>query len=204
LFKNSDNPCDDGQGVLDDTPSNNNPSGDADIPLNDPPPHNVPSDFNNIPLHRSLLNGVPRNILAFRTITTMLTQIQQNRPFKISDIVGMSDMERQELKISNAISTVAVANHDIVAVVAKRAPKKLEVTACTHAQSDSENPVTLPSLTPSIMSRTWQLLFTKNFRRDDPKPAIPILDPIIIDATIPAGLEQDDDEGLRQYLERRW
>lgn len=86
---------------------------------------------------------------------------------------------QKELKISNAVSTLAVADHDIVAVATKRSPDTLEVIACIRRDSE----------TPSI---------------SDPKSAIPIRDPTIIDATIPAGLEPDDDEGLMEYLKKRW
>lgn len=202
--KKTDNPCNDGQWIDSDAPSNNSSgNGDPDAPLNNAPPSDIPPT--NSP-SRSLSNDIPRNILAFRTITTMLAQIRQEQPFKVSDPrLDMSDQNRHELKISNALATVAVTDKDIVAVTTKRHSKQLEVIVCTRLCYDHENQlITQSSPSSTIMSQIWQLVVTKNFRMDDPEPAIPIRDPTLIDTAIPAGLEPDDDEGLKQYLEKRW
>jgi len=147
---------------------------------------------------------LPRNILAFRTITSILHLIQQERPFKVSDdlAMDMSPMERQELKISNAVSNLAIANNDITAVVTKRCPDTLVVIACTHL-SNHESSFISPQ-PPTAISRIFQYLFTKNFRRDDPKSPTWDKDPTIINAIIPLGLKPDDDEALKKYLEERW
>lgn len=106
--------------------------------------------------------GIPQNILAFRTITTLLEIIQQERPFKvIDDERKLSDSDRRELKLSSAFSTVAVANHEVVAIVAKQCPGKLEVMACNY---DSTNQQTIEPPQPSSNSTfSFAVLFTKNF-----------------------------------------
>src|SRR5277367_6794854 len=51
-------------------------------------------------------NDIPRNILAFRTITTIFAHIQQERPFKFSlNNSKISGAQQRELKISNALRT---------------------------------------------------------------------------------------------------
>jgi hypothetical protein len=58
-------------------------------------------------------------ILAFRTITTMLSTIQS--PTKIASTVvqRLPNEQRRELRVLDALSAVAVRQHEIVAVTAK-------------------------------------------------------------------------------------
>ena len=78
-------------------------------------------------LFQSKKPPIPENILAFRTITTLLQAIQQHKPFKF-----MQDVNSQpELRLCTAFSTVAVIDREVVAVVAKRIPEILEVIVCT-------------------------------------------------------------------------
>lgn len=173
-------------------------SGQTGIPTN-----------SNIPSHISPSKDIlPRNILAFRTISTFLGLIQQERPFKVSDsTTDLSQIDRRELKISNAVATLAVADNDITAVITKRWADTLEVITSTgptpHSDDDSEKPC-IESKSNNIFSRVWELMVNKNYRRDDPKPPVCDRDPTIINATIPNGLEPDDDEGLKDYLDKCW
>jgi hypothetical protein len=54
------------------------------------------------------------------------------------------------------------------------------------------------------MNQLWQFLVTKNPRMDYPPSAVPTFDSVIIDATMPAGLESDDVEALMAYVEKYW
>jgi hypothetical protein len=59
-------------------------------------------------------------ILAFRTITTMLSLIQSPTETIISGKNKNPDDQRRELKVLDVFSAVAVRQHEIVAVTAKR------------------------------------------------------------------------------------
>ena len=181
------------------------------IPFNDPDFHDPDNTDFNIPHSISISNDIPRNILAFRTITTILSLIQQERPFKVSHSSatpeGLSKVDRQLLKILNAVSNLAVANYDVTAVTTKSSPETLEVITCTTRHSKYEHPHTYMqsnSQNSTKISKIWELIVTKNFRRDDTRSPTWESDPTIIDATAPAGLDPDDDEELKKYLNKRW
>ena len=158
-------------------------------------------------------NGIPQSILAFCTITTLLQIIQQEQPFKIiEDKPKLSDSDRRELKLLSAFSTVAVANHEVVAVIAKQCPGTVEVMACNYDDSTNQQ-IIEPPQTPSIFLAA---LFTKNFqrvRRDDfqkkenedkrmaqeeGKRRFPVIKP----TKMPPDFVGHGDEGLRKYLEQ--
>lgn len=152
------------------------------------------------------LDYVPKNILAFRTITHLLSYIQQNRAFRVTTpSVPAHDNQRLELKLTNAFSTVAVIEHEVVGVVTRRISKTLEVVACVQP-SDVENPPTTLSKPPSKhKSEFWDLIFTHNPRRDEqPVPATISTGSIITDASILADIKLDDDEATKRYAEACW
>ena len=137
-------------------------------------------------------NDIPRNILAFRTITTMLGLIQQERPFKISDLKIPAEHDR-ELKITSALANVAVAQHEIVAVATVHSAEELEVIACTQSSSDK------PSPSQSAIVRQpprWRFLFTKNPRRDEAYILENCPRTVVVD-----GKGLPDEEKLRGYVE---
>jgi hypothetical protein len=152
-------------------------------------------------------NDIPRDILAFRTITTILARIQQERPFKIS----LTDSEilpaqQKELKISNALANLAVANHDVVAVATVQSPEELNVVACPRSDSVDQSP---PSPSPNASSRfwnlsDWKLIFSRNPRNDDDElkdlPVVRDAEALITKAL--AGLDGDETK-LRAYVESR-
>lgn len=147
-----------------------------------------------IPPDNDMANKM-RKIHAFRTITTILAHIQQERPFAVSNEKRLE--EDRELKISNALATLAIADHDAVAVVTKRNPENLQVIACTQLSGD-ENPTVAPS-EPSSFPGMLNLLFTKNFRKhDDPLSR----DPTIDDAMVLAGIEIEGYKKLEEYLDK--
>jgi len=154
-------------------------------------------------------SGIPENILAFRTITTLLERIQQHKPFKL-----LQDVQdpQQELKLSTAFSTVAVINHEVVAVVAKRMPEMLEVIVGTNISPDqNQQVITQSPALNSIFPDFSSFLFVKNFRRDDLKSAEPqktpdkqIRDPVINAIQPPPDLAPNPGyEELKQYIKKR-
>jgi hypothetical protein len=116
----------------------------------------------------------------------------------------MTDAERHQLMISNALSTVAVADHEIIAVVANPSSENLHVITCIQHSND-ENPLITPSQSSSDGSLgLLRFLVTKNHRRGDQKPQT--IEPTITDSKIPPNLDGDCDTevGLSRYLEKRW
>ena len=106
---------------------------------------------------------IPQNILAFRTITTLLAKIQQERPIAYSNASDRRDIspeKKQELKISNAFANLAVTNTDVVALVSKNLGDRLEVIACSnHDQSsDNDQPVNPQSLSKLLLFGTFCVL----------------------------------------------
>ena len=150
------------------------------------------------------LNGIPRNILAFRTITKLLSLIQQERVFEVSYSRGiLLPEDRLELKLTNAFSTLAVIEHEVVAVVTKHTRELLQVIACTQT-SINQGPLTTP-LPSGPMSQVWHLLFTQNYRRSDAETAIhSTAEATISEAKILAGIDFDDDRTLKLYVDEYW
>jgi hypothetical protein len=95
-----DNPCDDASHddtLPDDTPRNLNDTSTVDHTPDDNPPGDTHS--NDIPPYDSLSTEL-KNILAFHTITTLLSWIQQAQAFKVLNVKPIKDKkEHQEMKI---------------------------------------------------------------------------------------------------------
>ena len=144
-------------------------------------------------LSHSPPNDIPRNILAFRTITTMLHHIQQERPFKISDS-NIPDEHSQELKLSNALATVAVADHNVVAVAMVHSAEGLKVIACTQ-WSNNKGPLSQSS---TVLQHYWRLFFTKNPRRDEGQENDY---PVVVDAKAPPDC---DEAKVDAHVENCW
>jgi hypothetical protein len=130
-----------------DTPQDDNP---LDVTLNNNPPGDTPLDGTHYNTHQPSNNhssndnspssdtAEPMNILAFRTITTMLSWIQQAQAFQVAEAKPIEDdMACLKLKILNALSTVSVIDNEVVAVVAKHDNVgKLKVIACACLPND--------------------------------------------------------------------
>jgi len=170
-----------------------------DISNNNPPGGAPPS----IPQNADPSKAIPKSILAFRTITTLLEQIQQERKFQVLPSKKHPQPDRLELKISNAFSTIAVIDHEVVAIVTKRTPEVLEITACTQTPAN-EDPATTPSQ-PGFTSQVWHLLVTQNYRwNDEERITFPVGQPIIDDAKTLAALELADDDALKLWVDEYW
>jgi hypothetical protein len=178
LFRNNDSP-------LSDILKNSDPS--PDTPLGIPLPTSPPKD-------------IPRNILAFRTITKLLSHIQQEQPFQVSwDKPPPADKE--ELSLSTAFATIAVIDHEIVAVATRHNCEKVEVilapqTSIKDASTDRS----------SWLKRGFEFFVAKNPRLKDP-PSTTTDEPTISDADtagIVPGINLDDDEILKQWVDEYW
>jgi hypothetical protein len=112
----------------------------------------------------------------------MLAQIQHGTTFSNTRLKPDDEVKRRELRLLNALATIMVREHEIVAVVRKMGGKPgiLEVIACVHLPSDTDE------LTPAqtdhqndpnfknVGTQIWRLLATPNPRkpqRTDPEPS---------------------------------
>jgi hypothetical protein len=155
----------------------------------------------------STSTDIPRNILAFRTITKLLAKIQQEQSFQVSskERLPLQSAERQELLLSNAFSTVANMDNDVVAVVTRHTSGQiLDDATCTTENFINEEPLITPP--PStLVSQVWHLVVTRNYCWDEIKPAtiLPV-DPVIGDARILAEIGLVEDEALKLIVDQYW
>jgi hypothetical protein len=111
-----------------------------------------------------------KKLAAFRTITAMLALIQQDRPLQLCS-EDPTEKEESELKIYSAISTLAVTDHEVVAVMANPAPPTLQLIVCQgqSSKSDGGQPISIqPSSSLPRGRRVWEVLATQNPRHDLP------------------------------------
>jgi hypothetical protein len=147
--------------------------------------------------------GIPKNILAFRTITMLLAKLQHDKPLKYSNEPGLDQDEAEELRISTAFANLANTDIDVIAIAASTSNHKVEVIACANPENKDE----LIGHLPSKMSDIWKLLFSSNPRRDDDighRGELEDMDvPYIIDTVGPPGVSNDL-ETLQYYIGNEW
>ena len=132
----------------------------------------------------------------------MLSHIQQEQPFQVSwDKPPPADKE--ELSLSTAFATIAVIDHEIVAVVTKHNCDKVEVVL--SPQIPIKDPSTNPS---SWMQRGFKFFVTRNPRLNDPPSTIlPTDEPTISradNAGILPGIYLDDNVMLKTWIDQCW
>jgi len=114
---------------------------------------------------------VPQNILAFRSITTMLSSLRRSGEMNVThtDKTSLDSRVRQELRILVALACVLVRNHEVITVVALR-PREgehIQTIACS-VNDDKERPK-LPQIGNDETPKHpfWSLFATGNHRRDN-------------------------------------
>ncbi|KAF8804067.1 hypothetical protein BYT27DRAFT_7194791 [Phlegmacium glaucopus] len=85
----------------------------------------------------------PRNILAFRTITTILAQLEPKQKVENS-YHELSGNERLEVKVSDALAHLAVVEHEIVALATERTHTKISVLVCASTPPHKDGPSAEP------------------------------------------------------------
>ena len=122
----------------------------------------------------------------------MLAKVLQMTLIKQTDLKKPEENEGKELWIINSFCTVAIVDHDIVAVATKTRPG-VSIITCNHLTNETD-------LSPQVsISQVWDLLFTKNSCRSDPKPPNPVICPIIIKPTAPAGIDPKNSREVVDY-----
>ena len=128
---------------------------------------------------------VPEHILAFRTISSLLSKIQQSDASPtIDDLVEKGSYEHQELKILSALASALVMDHEVVAVASKHVSGEeggLEVIINTHT-----NESLLNSPQPSTLQNIVRYLFGKNPRRENTTTTT---GPVLMEPTAPLNFE---------------
>lgn len=148
-------------------------------------------------------DDIPKNILAFRSITMLLDYVRERRYNALEDEHQLSHDERRELRICTAFSTIAVINHEVVAVVASRHHGKLEVMVCANI-SDDQNQQLIQPQAPGKLQSLLQYLFTQNYRLSGSKTRKEEGTTVRIDKpSIPPGIGAGAG-GLKKYVEECW
>lgn len=133
-------------------------------------------------------------LVTFRTITTMLSKVQQESviPADGDRESNLENRKRLELRLLNALSTVMVIENEVVAVVANHShPSCVDILACPQAdRSTTEEPKGL-----------WELLVNRNPRRDSCETQGDV--PEIRTPVGPAGLSSGEG-ALLTYIDECW
>lgn len=120
--------------------------------------------------------STPENLLAFSTITTMLSLIPRGQPIavvdKIEDKAIPSATDRQELRILDAFAHLAVGEHDVAAMVSDHRIQdgELGIRFCANSVAIDDNISThMQSRSwPTIVQETLTYVFTRNVDKNDP------------------------------------
>jgi hypothetical protein len=162
-------------------------------PSDSAPSDNAPSDVQATPANQ-------KKFLAFRTITKLLSLTQQQQAFEVLSEKPTA-AEQEELALSTAFATIAVLDHEVVAVVTQsktifenKNDQKLDLLCTTEGDSTKGS------------SNTGYGGLLKFFLTRNPRDQDTIMVPTIIHATdtqVP-GCNLIDDEGLNRWVEQRW
>lgn len=137
------------------------------------------------------------DIIVFRTITTLLSKIQQvSLTPQDVNMHTFGLQKRKELKLLNALATVIVMDHEVVAVVANNShPEGVDILAYAELQPKADSEIPRSS---GLLQPLWQLLVNSN-PRDKASSATGNI-PQIRTPTAPIGAETT----LLSYVEKRW
>lgn len=143
---------------------------------------------------------VPDHILAFRTITSLLSKIQQADASQIIDdskSPEKNSLERQELKILSALASFLVMDNEVIAVATKRifddtGKSSVEVIISTHADN---SPLISPPQS-SNLGGIVRYLLSKNPRTED---TIITMGPGFVEPTCPP-----DFISVEQWIKDFW
>ncbi|KJA14958.1 hypothetical protein HYPSUDRAFT_208271 [Hypholoma sublateritium FD-334 SS-4] len=148
-------------------------------------------------------NNVPSNILAFRTITSMLSHIQFNKKFEIQrttyDALETNDPRRKEIKICSAFAILAVMDAEVIAAVAKPTQRVTEVIESSSAESTSA-----AKSKGFFGPFTHCFAFGKNPERDDPEPPQKISLNTVKYELCPELKGGTSDEAIKGYTDLYW
>jgi hypothetical protein len=142
---------------------------------------------------------IPRNIIAFRTITTLLRFIQQDKLLEVTDPnTKTSDDDLRRLSILNALATVAITHQEIVAITSSNTKSSgLEIIAST---TESEPPPQPSGIWGKFPWPSFLLTYNSEHSTQDGNPGYPILKAVVR----PGDLKDDSNAELLQYLDKQY
>lgn len=146
---------------------------------------------------RSATPSTPVNMLAFRSITTILAYIQQRQVLERKPTPHEEEYAL-DLKVANAVSTILVVHHDVAAVSFRRTVEEIGVVTCTNPSGDRKG-----SSNPPQQSKLSGIVCSTNPRPDDPIYDISTGKIKAITATDEGRLLETTQE-LREYIEAKW
>jgi len=151
------------------------------------------------------LDNIAKHILAFRTITKLLSLIQQEQAVQVVENIPEDGRRRRELQILNALSTVAVIEHEVVAVVNNLDSKMLDpnfdtlsLIAVVKPSNDENQHITPPKLP------FWRVILTQNYRRDTKLVSPSTEQATIAGVEVLADLNLADDQAIKEYADQCW
>ena len=125
-----------------------------------------------------------KKILAFRTITKLLSLIQQEQAFRaLSTRPPLDAAEKKELSLCTAFATLAVINREVFAVVTQRSNTKLNIL-CTTSTPTASTPTTSTTTASTAPKVEGQTITGRIFK-------------------IP-GFDLNDDETVNTCVNERW
>ena len=172
-------------------------SGKNDGPLND----------------TNKLHGIPVNILAFRTITTILSILPRSTPIEaidnLEDQITKADY-RQQVRVYDAFAHVAAGENDVAALTSSHRspnglPDKLGIVACTR--TDNLAGETMPTMkSANLMAKlnVWNLMFSRNALQSVPESSSKTNHPEIISSSEPEDLGGRKAFDYMMDLEQHW
>lgn len=145
---------------------------------------------------------------AFRTITTLLAILQQEPLELVDEDVNsnLDDQDLYELKVLDALATIMVINHEIIAVTVEPpnittsfADRTLGLIAACHNSSQSSE----PAPNTKLLDHIRRFLVSLNSSRHLPdQTAETNTRGAILRVEAPCGLQPGDLEGLMKYVEQ--
>jgi hypothetical protein len=175
----------------------------------------IPNDTH--PANTSMPVNIPENILAFRTITTLLANIPCTTPSiptdNLQDPTWQNKQTRQELKICDAFAQLAVSQHDVVAVSTIRG-WGLDLVTCAgqgQGQDQDQDTTQTAAQSSSLLGQIvdfarngWQILVTRNDCFADPATSSGDY-PTIISAQMPEDLNgQSAYDYMKSLVQTLW
>jgi hypothetical protein len=153
------------------------------------------------------ISSIPRNILAFRTITMMLSKLQPRQtssPDSDAFEHQVTAEARREVRISDALAHLAIVEHEVIALATEFTPDGFTVVACASGTPEVPPELEKQPKPESYADQIYGFLFTKNPRRDDP-PANPVVTyPNIISAMPPDDMGSQTLGDYIQKLDGSW
>lgn len=147
---------------------------------------------------------------AFRTITSLLSILQQKSMELVDVGSNLQERELYELEVLNALAMIMVVNHEVIAVTIEPSnmtfqytDRTLNLIAACHQSLQGSQPA--PDTSPSLMNHIRRFLVSLNTSRSPlipPQTTDTSTPGVILGVEAPGGLQPDDFTGLLAYIQQ--